>query len=312
MVTTSRLEFLSLALAIVPFFVLLPLELWQRSRRAPLDRRLLSELLASASPLVPTLLVSGVVAAFVTWLYGWAQTRAPGQIATGWGSAIACLLVVDFLYYWEHRLSHRIRALWAVSHSVHHSSPLFDQTTGLRVSFVDGFLSPWFYLPAVLIGFEPKLVVACFLLMVGYQQWLHTDSIGKLAWFDRVFNSPSNHRVHHAVQAQYLDKNYGGILILWDRLFGTYEPEQELPRYGLTHPIDSTNPLKVHGAEAWVLLRDLRAQSSLLAGLRLLLWPPGTIEERAAEEGAAGRDASAHAVFNPGHAGPTLLQSPQR
>lgn len=270
----SRLETLSWMLAIVPFFLLLPLELWQRSRRTPLDKGLLYEQLASASPLVLTLLTAAAAAAFVSALFAWAQARIAWRLETTWPSAAACLLLVDFLYYWEHRLNHRVRALWAVSHSVHHSSPLFDQVTGLRVSFVDGFLSPWFYLPAVLIGFEPKLVIACFLLMVGYQQWLHTESIGKLPGFDLVFNSPANHRVHHATQAQYLDKNYGGILIVWDRLFGTYEPEFELPQYGLTKPLASTNPLKVHGAEAWSLLRDLYAHSGVLTKLRLLLSPP--------------------------------------
>lgn len=287
MAISSRLETLSLVLAIAPFFLLLPVELWQRSRRAPLDRALLSEQLASASPLVPTLLVSGAVAAFVTSLYAWAQTYSLWRISTSWGSSAVCLLLVDFLYYWEHRISHRVRFLWAVSHSVHHSSPLFDQTTGLRVSFIDGFLSPWFYLPAVLFGFDPKLVIACFLLMVGYQQWLHTESIGPLAGFDRVFNSPSNHRAHHAMQTQYLDKNYGGILIVWDRLFSTYQPEVEPPRYGLTHPLDSTNPLQVHAAEARALLRDLSLRSSLRAALRLLLRPPGTTDTDASSQQTA-------------------------
>jgi sterol desaturase/sphingolipid hydroxylase (fatty acid hydroxylase superfamily) len=291
MAITSRLETLSLVLAIAPFLVLLPIEIWQRSRRAALNRGIFYEQLASASPLLPTLLVAGIVAAFATSLYGAVYARVPFRIATGWGSAVACLLLVDFLYYWEHRLSHRIRLLWAVSHSVHHSSPLFDQITGLRVSFVDGFLSPWFYLPAVLIGFDPKLVIACFLVMVGYQQWLHTESIGSLGWFDRVFNSPSNHRVHHATQAQYLDKNYGGIVILWDRLFGTYEPEVEPPHYGLTHPLASTNPIKVHGAEAWGLVRDLWARRSLLGGLRILLWPPDACETGAASQTSSQRAA---------------------
>lgn len=270
----SRLETLSFVLAIAPFFLLLPVELWQRSRRAALDKRLLFEQLASASPLVPTLLCAGAAASFVSALFAFAQTYIDWRISTTWLSAAACLLIVDFLYYVEHRASHRIRLLWAISHSVHHSSPLFDQVTGLRVSFVDGFLSPWFYLPAVLIGFDPKLIIACFLVMVGYQQWLHTDSIGKLGWFDRVFNSPSNHRVHHAIQTQYLDKNYGGILILWDRLFGTYEPEGELPHYGLTHQIQSTNPITVHVSEAWNLLREMYRHNGLVVKLRMLLGPP--------------------------------------
>lgn len=261
-------------LAVGPLVLLLPVELWQRARAGRLDRASVYELLASASPLVPTLVLSGVLLSIATALFGPAAALAPWRIPTGWGSALACLALIDFLYYWEHRFSHRIRLLWAVAHSVHHSSPQFDQTTGLRVSFTDGFVTPWFYLPAVLAGFEPLLVAACFTFMVGYQQWLHTEVVGKLGWFDRIFNSPSNHRAHHAMQAQYLDKNYGGILMIWDRLFGTYQPEDEPPIYGITHPLRSVHPVRVHCAEALRLLRELRRARGASTRLRLLFGPP--------------------------------------
>lgn len=273
-------------LAVVPLLLLLPVELWQRARAGRLDRASVHELLASASPLLPALALSGVLLSVATALFVPAAALAPWRIPTGWGSALGCLLLIDFLYYWEHRCGHRIRLLWAVAHSVHHSSPQFDQTTGLRVSFMDGFVTPWFYLPAVLAGFEPLLVAGCFTFMVGYQQWLHTEVIGKLGLFDRVFNSPSNHRAHHAMQPQYLDKNYGGILIVWDRLFGTYQPEKERPVYGITHPIRSVNPVRVHCAEALVLLRELRCTRRVSTRLRLLLGPPGAVPNAEASERA--------------------------
>ena len=108
------------------------------------------------------------------------------------------------------------------------------------------------------LGFDPILVIACFGIVIAYQTWLHTEIVGRLGWFDRIFNSPSNHRVHHAIQAPYLDRNYGAILIVWDRLFGTYAAEVEKPIYGLTEPIESVNPLIVHGLEIGRYFRDCR------------------------------------------------------
>lgn len=255
--------------------IMLPIELWRQRRT--LNRKAWKEMAASAGVLLPALATSGVVIAFITALFGIADALIPWRVPTTLWSALLCLLLVDFLFYWDHRVAHRVRALWAVAHSVHHSSPRFDQTTGLRVSFVDGFTSPWFYLPAVLIGFDPLLVGAAFGVMLSYQQWLHTETIGHLGWFDRVFNSPANHRVHHGSQEVYLDKNYGGILILWDRLFGTWEPEREQPLYGLTTPISSNDLWTVHTAEAQSLWRDLRAAHSWRDRLRLIMAPPGTV-----------------------------------
>jgi sterol desaturase/sphingolipid hydroxylase (fatty acid hydroxylase superfamily) len=267
-------ELLAAALS-AAILIMLPIELW-RNRRT-LNRAAWKEMAASAGVLLPALATSGVVVAFITVLWGSAHALTPWRIPTNGWSALLCLLLVDFLFYWDHRTAHRVRGLWAVAHSVHHSSPRYDQTTGLRVSFVDGFTSPWFYLPAVLIGFDPLLVAAAFGLMLAYQQWLHTETIGRLGWFDRVFNSPANHRVHHGSQDVYLDKNYGGILILWDRLFGTWEPEREQPVYGLTTPIGSSHLWTVHTAEALSLWRDLKAARCWRDRLRLVIAPPGTV-----------------------------------
>jgi sterol desaturase/sphingolipid hydroxylase (fatty acid hydroxylase superfamily) len=232
------------------------------------------ELLASASIALPPLLLSGIVLAFVTALWGGAATLSPFAIPTTLGSALLCLLLIDFLYYWDHRMAHTLRPYWALAHSVHHSSPQYDQTTALRVSFTDGFFSPWFYLPALLVGFDLLLVVACFGVMLSYQQWLHTESIGRLRFFDGWLNTPANHRVHHGVQDEYLDKNYGAILMVWDRLFGTYAAEVAPVRYGLTQPIHSSNPWVIHTIEAKRWWQDLRAAKSWSSGWRTFLWMP--------------------------------------
>ena len=266
-------EWAALALA-AAMVVLLPLELWHLYKKR-VDRRRWLELLASASPVLPTVMMGAVVTAFIVALNGGAAALAPWSIPTTPLTVLLSLLAVDFLYYWDHRCAHENRAYWAIAHSVHHSSPHFDQTTGLRVSFVDGFISPWFYLPLVLIGFDPLLVLGSFGVIIAYQQWLHTELIDKLPLFDGWLNTPSNHRVHHAIQPQYLDKNYGAILMIWDRMFGTYAREEERVQYGLTEQIESVNPIKVHFAEAAKLLRDVLNSRGVLQALAYLWHKPG-------------------------------------
>jgi sterol desaturase/sphingolipid hydroxylase (fatty acid hydroxylase superfamily) len=268
------LEMVATALSAL-FVVFLPLEVWRRHRAGRLHGRSVREMLASASPLLPTLLAGPLVLGFIAGLYGTAHALTPLRLPVDWGTVALALLLVDFLYYWDHRAAHRVRAYWAIGHSVHHSSWQYDQTTAFRISFVDGFISPWFYLPAVLLGFHPMLVIACLGLVLAYQQWLHTESVGRLGWLDAIFNTPSNHRAHHAVQPQYIDRNYGAVLIVWDRLFGTYVREDEAPVYGLTEQIGSAHPWRVHMAEALKLWRDLRRAPRWRDRWRMLWHPPG-------------------------------------
>jgi sterol desaturase/sphingolipid hydroxylase (fatty acid hydroxylase superfamily) len=241
---------------LVPF-LLLPLELRRLHKAKALGKRTWLEVLANLSPIVPVVLTTGIVAAFVTWLFTSVARFAIVDLPINIWTILGAIILVDFMYYWDHRLGHRVRALWAFSHSVHHSSPLFNQTTGLRISFVDGFISPWYYTPVIFLGFDPLLVAAAFGAVLAYQQWIHTETIGKLGWFDLIMNSPSNHRVHHGVQEQYLDKNYGGVFMVWDHMFGTYEPEGEAVTYGLVHQIDSVNPIQVHLAEGMRFVKKL-------------------------------------------------------
>ncbi|OYU34194.1 sterol desaturase family protein [Novosphingobium sp. PASSN1] len=270
------LEALSVILSLA-IFIFLPLELWRRHRAGELTAASWREMAASISPFIPSVLLGGVVTGFIIALFTATARLAPWSIPTTPLSAIAAVIAFDFLYYWDHRCGHRIRLLWAVSHSVHHSSSQFDQTTALRVSAIDGFISPFFYLPMLLIGFEPSLVGAAFAFNLGYQQWLHTETIGRLGWFDHVCNSPANHRVHHGAQPNYHDCNYGGVLIIWDRLFGTWRPETEPAIYGLTTPLGSSNPITVHVAEAVRLWRDLVAASGWRLRLAMLARPPGWV-----------------------------------
>jgi sterol desaturase/sphingolipid hydroxylase (fatty acid hydroxylase superfamily) len=196
--------------------------------------------------------------------------------ADSWLVWVLALVAYDFLYYWNHRLGHEMNLLWA-AHVVHHQSQDFNLGTALRQSST-GFLFGWvFYLPMAIAGVPPLVFAGVALIDLLYQYWIHTEQVGKLGWFDRVFASPSNHRVHHAVNDRYLDKNYGGILILWDRMFGTFADEDpaEPPVYGTRKPYRRHDPLSSNLEHYGLLARQTLATRSWSDRLRLWLKPPG-------------------------------------
>lgn len=171
----------------------------------------------------------------------------------GWVFLLTFVLV-DFIYYWFHYLSHKVKFLWAF-HLVHHSSPWMNLTTSYRLNWLGGLISPFFNIPLVMLGLPLNYIVLNFALLLLYQFFCHTEAIGKLGVAEKLLDTPSNHRVHHGSNPAYIDKNFGGVLIIWDRLFGTYQPEQEKVRYGITTGFVSHNPfvLVFHGF--WDLLR---------------------------------------------------------
>ena len=175
---------------------------------------------------------------------------------TGWTWVLA-ILVADFTYYWMHRFEHKHRVLWA-SHSVHHSSVDYNLTVGFRLSLVEGFFEWIFLVPMILIGFNPFQALVALVLIAQYQHWIHTEYIGKLGWLDEVFNTPSVHRVHHGSNKQYLDKNYGGVMMIWDKLFGTFERENKKVSYGLVNEINTNNPIKIIFIEFGYLWGDFK------------------------------------------------------
>ncbi|WP_370247056.1 sterol desaturase family protein [Nocardioides sp.] len=169
---------------------------------------------------------------------------------------IALFFLDDLAFYWYHRTHHTIRVLWA-SHVVHHSSEYFNLSTALRQPWVPMTALPY-WLPLALLGFAPWMILLQQSISLVYQFFLHTERVGKLwAPIELVFNTPSHHRVHHGSNAEYLDKNYAGVLIVWDRLFGTFEAEGERVRYGLTKNIDTFHPVKVAAHEWVAIARDV-------------------------------------------------------
>jgi len=167
----------------------------------------------------------------------------------------------DFAYYWHHRLEHECRLFWA-SHVNHHSSKHFNLSTALRQPWTP-FTSVVFFPPLALLGVAPWMIMFSAGINLIYQYWIHTELIGRMPrWFEAIFNTPSHHRVHHGSNSEYLDKNYGGILIVWDRLFRTFEPEKARVVFGLTKNITSYNPFVIAFHEYGAIARDVvRAQS---------------------------------------------------
>ena len=201
-------------------------------------------------------------------------TLTPLRIDFSWAALPLFLIAQDFCYYWSHRSHHMIRILWA-SHVVHHSSQRFNLSTALRQPWT-GFTSWLFYLPMVALGVNPLVVGFCQGVNLVYQFWIHTERIDKMwRWFEFAFNTPSHHRVHHGAQGGYLDRNFGGVFIVWDRLFGTFAPERERVIYGLTKNINTYNPLRVAYHEYAAIARDLRHARGWGGRLGVVLKGPG-------------------------------------
>jgi len=200
---------------------------------------------------------------------------APWHLSpTRWCTWVVAILGVDLLYYAYHRIAHRVRLIWA-THQAHHSSEYFNFATALRQKWNNsGEILMWIPLP--LLGLPPWMVFFSWSLNLIYQFWVHTERIDKLPRpFEFVFNTPSHHRVHHGMDQVYLDKNYGGIFIIWDRLFGSFQPEVFRPHYGLTKQVDSFNIWNLQTREYVAIARDWRSAGRLRDRLGYVFGPPG-------------------------------------
>lgn len=194
----------------------------------------------------------------------------------------------ELCYYVFHRVAHRTRFAWA-AHSNHHSSEHYNLSTALRQSWTSPFFKFIFYLPLALLGFHPLMMLTMQSLSLIYQFWIHTEAIGKMPrWFEAVFNTPSHHRVHHGSNPAYIDRNYGGFLILYDRMFGTFQPESEPVRYGMVKNLDSYNPVRIAFHEWIALGRDMRNAGSFSSALACLIrepaWRSGSGQQQSREQ----------------------------
>lgn len=196
--------------------------------------------------------------------------------AAKWGAAIALFFGVDFCFYWFHRIAHEYAAPWA-THVVHHQSEEYNLAVALRQSAFESCFAWVFYLPLAVIGFPPTWYLAVKAINLIYQFWVHTEAVDRLGPLEWFMNTPSHHRVHHARNAKYLDKNYAGMFIIWDRMFGTFQVEDEQPVYGLTRPLHSWNPLWAN-FHYWIYLFQLARQAPRWSDkIRLWFMPLGWI-----------------------------------
>ena len=262
----------------IPFFVLLLAVEWISFRHVEDDHMVGYEIRDTRTSLamglgnvfINAVWKFAVLAAYAA-LYELTPLRIP---ADAWWAWVLLFFADDLAYYWFHRVSHESRAFWA-SHVVHHSSQHYNLSTALRQTWVPMTYAPfWLWLP--LVGFAPWMILLAQSWSLIYQFFLHTERVKRLPRpLEAVLNTPSHHRVHHGANEIYLDRNYGGILVIWDRLFGTFEPEGERVRYGLTKNLETFNPVRVAFHEYIAMWHDIRRERSWAERWRLAFKGPG-------------------------------------
>lgn len=292
----------------IPVFVALILAEVGLSAAQSVQRYELKDTWASLAMGVGNVLISLFTKGLALGLYAWLFTFRLFDL-TPLGLWVWPLLIVceDFCYYWFHRAHHEVRVLWA-AHVNHHSSERYNLSTALRQSWTSPLTGIVFWAPLPLLGFDPSHVLAAQAISLIYQFWIHTEVIGRLGPLEWVLNTPSHHRVHHGSDLDYLDRNHGGILIIWDRLFGTFQGEHVKPRYGIIDNIHTFNPLKIASHEWLSLARDLARAPSWSARIWYMFGPPGWSHDGSKQTVAAMRAAAT--AQNP-HL-PTQPQQPQQ
>lgn len=246
--------------AIPAFVALIALEILWARRRSNLRAYEARDTAVSLALGVGSIIAGALAAVVTVPMLVAAHDVSPLGFGWAWWVWPLCFVADDLAYYWFHRSAHRVRWFWA-SHVNHHSSQHYNLSTALRQTWT-GFiaLSFIFRLPLALAGFEPGMVLTCAAFNLIYQFWIHTEAVGRMPrWFEAVMNTPSHHRVHHAVNGRYLDRNYAGTFIIWDRMFGTFEPESDdVPiRYGIVNQLGSFNLLKAVFHEWIAIGRDV-------------------------------------------------------
>lgn len=277
-------EMLLIVLAPI-FFICILLEWWfgDRGQRLPKNAKYyLPEVLCNFTLAGMHQFADIVTGLAIAYLYLWIFDWRLFDIEMTAMSFVLLMLAQDFCYYWFHRASHRVRWMWA-AHVAHHSSENMNFSTAFRQSFMYPLAGMWvFWLPLVIMGFDPKWVVFVVLLNLGLQFFVHTQAVKTLGPIEWFFNTPSHHRVHHGQNPQYIDKNYAGVLIIWDKLFGTFVKEEETVRYGITKPVNSFNPLVVTFSEWQDMFKQFWLPGlSIKQRLTILVAPPAKADELA-------------------------------
>ncbi len=266
-----------IVLAIPVFFLLIGLELWIDRKKGTRYYRF-NDAITNLSCGIGSQVMGIFLKIFTVGAYAWIYhhySPLKEQIPVTWWSILLLFIGVDFFYYWFHRLAHEIAVMWG-SHVVHHQSEEYNLTVALRQAWVQGAFSWVFYLPLAFIGFDPVMFVSIASFQTLYQFWIHTKAIDQLhPAFEYIFNTPSHHRVHHGVNPKYIDRNHGGTLIIFDRMFGTFQKEEEEVVYGITKQVNSWNPLWVN-FEYWIdLFKSAFKAKKWSDKIKILVKEPG-------------------------------------
>jgi sterol desaturase/sphingolipid hydroxylase (fatty acid hydroxylase superfamily) len=271
-------DFPNIILFAIPFFILaMLLELYvtvKRNIRTYEAKDAFSSIAMGLGNVFIGFLSKALVILALTWVYNFRFFTIP----ISWWSFVLIFFADDLSYYWFHRISHECRFFWA-SHVVHHSSKRYNLSTALRQTWSGGFYSFIFWLWLPLLGFHPAMILLQMSISLLYQFWIHTETIDRMPnWFEAVFNTPSHHRVHHGSNPIYLDRNHAGILIIWDKLFGTFQEElrEEKVSYGLVKNIETYNPVKIAFLEWLYMFKDaFTGKKSIRDRVNYLIKPPG-------------------------------------
>ncbi|REL37265.1 sterol desaturase family protein [Thalassotalea euphylliae] len=259
-------------IALSPIFLLFMVAEYLKYRHFYEVKDSLSNMALGASYQVSDTLILFLLMPVFIWLHQFSLFEIP---FTGWTLLIG-FIIQDFLYYWFHRASHFIHWFW-VAHIAHHSSNKLNFSTAFRQSVLYPITGMWlFWLPMILAGFEPTMVFAIVALNLAFQFFIHTQAVGKLGWIEKVFNTPSHHRVHHSTNREYIDKNFAGILIIWDKMFGTFiEEKDEVPcKFGIVGELPGNNPIKANIDQGLHMLRKLKQAKGWQQKRRVLFGYP--------------------------------------
>lgn len=222
--------------------------------------------------------ISGAIWGVVSiGIYQWVYTNlAIFTIENSWWTWLMLFVLVDLCYYWFHRASHEVNFLWNTSHVVHHQSEDYNLSVALRQSSFGGIFSILFYLPLAVLGFSGYAFLFVKGLNLIYQFWIHTEAIDKMPrWFEFIFNTPSHHRVHHGRNPKYIDKNHAGTLMIWDRMFGTFQREEEKPTYGVTKPTNTWNPVWANVMPVVDMIKQISSTPGVFNKVKVLCYKPG-------------------------------------
>lgn len=239
------------ALALPAFAFLIVVEVFYSARRGQ-QAYAWKDFGGSMSQLAGNIVISILTRGAILALYYWLYQYRPITVKSDLLGLTLLAVMIDFVFYWYHRASHRVRILWAV-HVAHHSSEHMNLGTALRQPWLGPLTKPLFYWPLPLLGFDPLAIMAVGSVLTVYGFWTHTEQVKRIGVLEHIFVSPAHHRVHHGSNPIYIDKNYANFLIIWDKLFGTFQDEVEPVKYGITRKIDSYNPLVISFHE-WVAI----------------------------------------------------------